>query len=83
MTTRWIETTLEVYAAIYRQHHGDLILMETLTDIDGRFGDPRILTVWGFKDADCGLIKSVGTLPVNETWTQWEYFIACVLEDQP
>ena len=83
MSVRWIKTTREVYCAIYQQHHEDLFPIETLTDNDGRFGEPKMLTVWGFWEADCGLIKSVGTEPDGiGKWTKWEYFIACMRKDQ-
>ena len=79
----WIPTTPEIYAAIYRQHKDGASVFASCTDLDGRFGDPRIETVWGFQGADCGLIRSVGTEPQGQyhEMSKWEYYLAAVVAD--
>lgn len=85
MTRTWIKTNAAVYHAIYATHRKDFSVFETLTDTVGEFGQPTILTAWGFKDADAPLIKSIGKLPYGldskvGNW-EYEYFIASVREE--
>ena len=54
----WIETTREVYAAIYKQHFPEFGVFGTFTrPEDDWYGERHILTEWGFKKADFPLIK--------------------------
>jgi len=76
---KWIPTTLEVYLAIYNQHKDSFSVFETLTDMEGRFGVPRIVTAWGFKTADAPLIRSEATKERGAVeWQKWKYHIALV-----
>lgn len=79
LEVRWVETTHEVYRAIYDEHHEAFGVFATCTDIDGsQFGGGQryILTEWGFKGSEIPIIKSVC---VGESWT---YYIAAVQEEQ-
>jgi len=79
MIPRWVETTETVFNAIFSEHHQELVPFETLTDIDGRFGEPKIVTVWGWKEADCGLIKSVASHPDGKgNWNEVAFYLALV-----
>ena len=73
---RWIETTREVYAAIYREHIGQLDVFATISrPEDDWYGDRQMMTEWGFKGADYPLIKhhEIGTPATHQ------YFIAAAL----
>lgn len=73
----WIETTREVYAAIYREHIGQLSVFGTISRPDDSWeGERHMMTEWGFKGADAPLIKhdERGTPAVHQ------YFIASVKE---
>ena len=76
----WVETTAEVYRAIYSQHGKDFGVHGSFTDMDGThpvgFGKPTILTEWGFRGADEPLIKSIGTKENEEDKDfEYQYFI--------
>lgn len=73
----WVETTREVYAAIYRQHIGQLGVFGTISrGEDDWYGERHMMTEWGFKGADFPLIKhdERGTPAVHS------YFISSVKE---
>ena len=54
----WVETTREVYAAIYRQHIWQLGVFGTISRYqDDWHGERHVMTEWGFKGADFPLIK--------------------------
>ena len=62
MEWRKIPTDKHVYGTIYREHHRDLIVFSTMTDLDGQFTSrPTILTEWGFKGLDYPIIGSETT----------------------
>lgn len=74
---KWVETTREVYAAIFRQHIGQLTAFGTISNSeDGYYGERHMMTEWGFKGADYPLIKHEerGTPALHR------YFIASVKE---
>lgn len=48
-----IETTPEIYVAIYSRHQQDLVPFSSFTDCDSGW----LLTEWGFKHADWPLIR--------------------------
>ena len=51
----WIETTREVYSAIYNRHVDNFLVFGTITDMSA---DPRhLMTEWGFRGAETPLIK--------------------------
>ncbi|KKN74618.1 hypothetical protein LCGC14_0388200 [marine sediment metagenome] len=77
----WVETTKEVYFAIYKAHHEEFCVFGscTLPNGDPRLGkiNPFISTEWGFKDATDPLIKGVQTKDNHEQKEyDWKYFIA-------
>ena len=76
MSARWVETTPEVYAAIYRQHIGDLTVFGSFTDVGDYSGEPRIMTEWGFKSADHPIIKS------DRRGNDSIYYIAAITDDE-
>lgn len=76
--TRWIATSADVYFAIYRQHKDSLCVFATLTDTSGEFGDPTIMTEWGFRAASFPLIRAEGNARHDtDKDYKYEYFIAC------
>jgi len=73
-----IPTTLEVYRALYREHHKVLACFESYTDIVEN-GTSKIFTVWGIKGADVPMFGALSTYEseygseldgtrVNEYW---------------
>lgn len=73
----WVETTREVYAAIYRQHIGQLTVFGTISNPeDGYYGERHMMTEWGFKTADHPLIKH----DERGTPAEHRYFISSVKE---
>lgn len=70
---KWVETTREVYAAIYKEHFPAFGVFGTFSrPEDDWYGERQMMTEWGFKDADYPLIKHEerGTPAVHR------YFIA-------
>ena len=73
---KWKKIHKYTYWQIYDQFQDDLTVFATLTDMDGRYGRPTILTSWGFKNSDYPLIKTVRTKGdrSQEEW-DWKYYI--------
>lgn len=77
---RWIETTREVYAAIYQQHIGQLQVCATISNPeDGWHGERHMMTEWGFKGSDYPLIKH----SERGTPSEHRFFIAAATKEQP
>lgn len=73
----WVETTREVYAAIYKQHFPDFGVFGTISrSEDDWYGERHMMTEWGFRNAAHPLIKH------DERGTPGEhrYYIASVKE---
>lgn len=55
---RWIETTREVYAAIYAEFRGKLQVHGTISRPENDWhGERRMMTEWGLPGADFPIIK--------------------------
>lgn len=69
-----VETTQEVYSAIYTHHRGQLQVFESFTDVEGgMFGNPPTIdTRWGLKGHYFPLIASIATKE-NAHQTDWDY----------
>lgn len=69
-----VETTQEVYSAIYNTHIGQLQVFESFTDVEGgMFGNPPTIdTRWGLRGNYFPLIASIGTKE-NAQQTYWDY----------
>ncbi len=59
---RWIETTIECYESVYNAHAEQLIPYGVCTDLEGRFGNPKIYTEWGFKEGNYPIIRCIRNL---------------------
>lgn len=75
MTVRWIETTREVYSAIYVQHFADFGVFGTISHDDHPDYGYHMMTEWGFKGADFPIIKIDRRDRENKAT---RYFIAAV-----
>lgn len=73
---KWIETTREVYFAIYNQHVSSFLLHATISHIDHPDFGYHLMTEWGLPGADFPLIK-IDTRDA-ERKTQ-RYFLAAVI----
>lgn len=87
MNVTWIKTTWEVYGSIYKQHHEDLVVFSSFTnpygDFQGGGGRPEIYTVWGFRNSDHPLIRSIGTKEdIEQKDFEWKYFIAATKKEK-
>ena len=72
MEYKWIETTPEVYRAIYSAHKNDgLVVFESYTEmcVENECKLKAQITAWGFKDADHPIIKS--TMSDYDFWTYY------------
>ena len=80
----WVPTDKHVYGAIYREHAKDLTVFASHTCIGGCMFDsePRILTEWGFKDADTPLIKSECIGDRSQDNGRWSFWIASVVQER-
>jgi hypothetical protein len=69
-----IETTQEVYIAIYKQHREQLQVFESFTDVEGgMFGNaPTIDTRWGFRGGYFPIIVSIATKE-DRHQKDWDY----------
>ena len=67
MTVIWVETTPEIYRAVYAKHGQDMSVFSCWTSPD----TDSQTTEWGFKRADYATIKS------ESRNGDWHYFIAC------
>lgn len=82
----WVETTEEVFFAIYMKHKKEMCVFGTLTcpEGDARLGvnNPYILTEYGFERSDFPLIKFEKT-KINLEQKKWikSYFIAYLREE--
>ena len=79
----WKETSNEVYAVVFAKHKKDLTPHASFTDVTGNGyhfsdGHPKIITEWGFKNADNPLLK-IEQWKENESDKDWnvEFFIYC------
>lgn len=84
MNYEWIETTEEVYRAIFKEHNENFQVFGTCTlpEGDPRLGrmNPYILTEWGFKDAAEPIIKSIGTKKhIHQKEYDYKYFIISII----
>ena len=85
----WVETSVEIYRAIYNRHREELTVFATCTESGpNHMGlPPLILTEWGFKEADAALIKSECRAGTNEyrihhdPRDKWTYWLALVEQD--
>ena len=78
LEVRWIETTHEVYQAIYDQHREEFGVFASCTDMTGDTfggGQKYILTEWGFKGAEFPILKS------ECHGKEWTYYIAAITEE--
>ena len=87
MKVIWIETDKHVYGTIYREHHEEFGVFGSFTDTEGcregGNGKPQIYTEWGFKGADCPIIRSIGTKENREQKQyDYKYFIAVIGEGE-
>ena len=78
---KWIPTNKHVYGAIYREHYEDFAVFGSMTapegDLSLGYPNPRIVTEWGFKDADEPIIRSAGTKnSLDQKEYDYEYWIA-------
>lgn len=72
----FIETTKEVFYAIYDKHKDSFGVFSTISRPDGGyFGQPEMMTEWGFKNSDTPIIKSVAEKDNPEDEWKWEYYI--------
>lgn len=71
MEYKWIETTPEVYRAIYGTHKDDgLTVFESYTENCMETDKLKAqITAWGFKDAEHPIIKS--TMSDYDFWTYY------------
>lgn len=72
----WRQTSNEVYAVIFAKHRKQLKPFSSFTDITGNGyhfsdGHPRIMTEWGFENAEKPILKIVQTKE-NESDKEWE-----------
>lgn len=78
MKVEWVETTREVYFAIYEQHCTDLVPHQTISYVGHPDYGYHMMTEWGFKRADAPVIK-IDSRDINNR-TQ-RYYIAAIKED--
>lgn len=62
---KWKKLHKYTYWQIYDQFKDKFVVFATLTDMDGQYGRPTIMTQWGFKNSDYPLIKSYQTKEYN------------------
>lgn len=74
---QWIKTTEEVYNAIQKAHGPLFKVFGSFTNMESnsRFGNPKVMTEWGFAHADHPLIRAVDTKDGNESEWQYNYYI--------
>lgn len=73
----WVKTTRECYAAIYREHIGQLTVHGTITRPErDHYGERHIMTEWGLRGADAPLIKH------EERDGEHSFYLACVKENE-
>lgn len=57
---KWVQTTRAVYSAIFSEHNQQLAVFGTITNLvepgEDRYGH-RLMTEWGFRDAEIPLLK--------------------------
>jgi len=57
MKIHWRVIPKELYWSIYAEFKSDLKVFGSCTDVNGKFGNPLILTEWGLKGSDIPFIK--------------------------
>ena len=85
----WVEIPQKLYAEIYNQFEDDLQVFGSCTHLENcSIYDAKILTEWGFRDADRPLIRSVhkpeSQVNIPENSMDWEhkYYIYKAIEDK-
>ena len=73
LTWTWIPTTRETYSAIYETHLVDFVVFATFSNPEQHpdFGEPVMMTEWGFKGAVAPLIKSEHDPTNNRSSKYW------------
>ncbi len=74
----WIETSQEVYNAIFKQHK--LILFSSFSDITGSgyefsSGTPELLSEWGFENSDYPFLKNIQTKDHGDSKWNIKYYL--------
>lgn len=76
-----LETTADVYRAIYNQHRENMSVFESFTDVEGVLGftsHPTMETFWGIKGSYFPLIASIAK-KVDRHQRDWDYTYFIVL----
>lgn len=91
MGVEWIETDKHVYGTILRQHQKQCGVFSSVTDKNGIFGEPLVLTEWGFKNADYPIVKAetrfgdvinvIEEIDYKEREESHTYFIAVITKE--
>ena len=55
---KWKKIHKYTYWQIFDQFRDEFVVFATLTDTDGQYGRPTMMTQWGFPNSDYPLIKS-------------------------
>ena len=79
MLYEWIETTVEVYRAIYSKHKDQFSVFESYTEnCEESEKLKRQITAWGFNDSEHPIIKSE-----MQNYDEWHYYLLhkCEQED--
>lgn len=78
MDYTWIETTYDVYMAIYNQHKEELSCFESYTDM-GTYGKrlEAQITGWGFSAANHPIIRSE-----MKKSGEWKYYLLHTVEHE-
>ena len=76
MEYKWIETTANVYRAVFEAHKDQFLVFESYTNhcLENDSLKAQI-TAWGFKDAEHPIIKSE-----LRNYNEWEYSILLTAE---
>ena len=71
MEYTWIETTAEVYRAIYGAHKESFVVFESYTNNDEETEKLKAqITAWGFKDSGHPVIRSE-----MRNFDEWKYYL--------